>query len=43
MAAFLAGTPVMAKATVKPVVARRNTTVRAAAAPEYVTLPPKTF
>eukprot|EP00740_Mantoniella_antarctica_P016558 CAMPEP_0181372366 /NCGR_PEP_ID=MMETSP1106-20121128/14679_1 /TAXON_ID=81844 /ORGANISM="Mantoniella antarctica, Strain SL-175" /LENGTH=112 /DNA_ID=CAMNT_0023489737 /DNA_START=43 /DNA_END=381 /DNA_ORIENTATION=- len=36
MAAFLAGTPVMAKATVKPVVARRNTTVRAAAAPESV-------
>lgn len=36
MAAFLIGTPVMVKASAKPVVARRTTTVRAAAVPECV-------
>lgn len=35
MAAFLVGTPVMAKAAAKPT-ARVNTTVKAAASSEYV-------
>jgi hypothetical protein len=36
MAAFLVGTPIMAKTAAKPTVARRTTAVRAAASSEYV-------
>lgn len=34
MAAFLVGTPIVAKTAAKPAVARRNTTVKAAASSE---------